>query len=55
VISMLSVYPLMNFWIDEPIFRKLDIYIMAPEPVSVAYFINPTHQSGSICVSPCRC
>jgi hypothetical protein len=24
---------------------KLDIYIMAPEPISTVYFINPSHQS----------
>jgi hypothetical protein len=34
----------------EPIFMKLGMHIMAPEPISVAYFINPSHQS--VCVSP---
>jgi hypothetical protein len=29
----------------EPIFIKLGLYIMAPEPMSTAYFINPSHQS----------
>jgi hypothetical protein len=29
----------------EPVFMKLGMYIMAPEPVSTAYFINPSHQS----------
>jgi hypothetical protein len=24
---------------------KLGMYIMAPEPTSMAYFINPSHQS----------
>jgi hypothetical protein len=24
---------------------KLGMHIMAPEPISTAYFINPTHQS----------
>jgi hypothetical protein len=28
----------------EPIFMKLGVYIMAPEPISMAYFINPSHQ-----------
>jgi hypothetical protein len=31
----------------EPIFMKLGMYIMAPEPISVAYFMNP--------ISPCVC
>jgi hypothetical protein len=44
-----------NFLIPEPIFMKLGIYIMAPEPVSAAHFINPSSQSVSVCVSlfPC--
>jgi hypothetical protein len=29
----------------EPIYMKLGMYIMAPEPISVVYFINPSHQS----------
>jgi hypothetical protein len=32
------------------IFMKLGIYIMAPEPILTAYFINPSHQSVSVCV-----
>jgi hypothetical protein len=32
---------------------KLDMYIIAPEPISMAYFINPSHQS--VCVSTYRC
>jgi hypothetical protein len=35
----------------EPVFMKFGMYIMAPEPLSTAYFINPSHQSVSICVS----
>jgi hypothetical protein len=34
----------------EPIFMKLGMYIMASEPVSTAYFINPSHQSVSVYV-----
>jgi hypothetical protein len=41
---MLSVYPPINFWIPEPIFMKLTVYITAPELISVAYYINPSHQ-----------
>jgi hypothetical protein len=29
----------------ESIFMKLGMYIMAPEPISTAYSINPFHQS----------
>jgi hypothetical protein len=36
-----SVYPPINFWMCELIFMKLGIYILAPEPISTAYFINP--------------
>jgi hypothetical protein len=36
------ISPLINFWIPEPIFMKLHMHIMVPEPISSAYFINPT-------------
>jgi hypothetical protein len=32
-----------NFWIPETIFMKLGMYIMAPDPISTAEFINPSH------------
>jgi hypothetical protein len=32
--------PPINYWMPE-----LDMYIMTPEPISMAYFINPSHQS----------
>jgi hypothetical protein len=41
--------PSINFRIAEPIFMKLGMYIMAPEPISTAYFIN----SFRLCV--CKC
>jgi hypothetical protein len=34
----------------EPVFMKLAMYIMAPEHISTAYFINPSHDSLSACV-----
>jgi hypothetical protein len=37
--------PLNCFWMPEPIFTKLGMYVMAPEPISTAYFINPFHHS----------
>jgi hypothetical protein len=36
----------------EPIFMKVDTYIMAPEPISTTYFINPSHQSVCLYVYP---
>jgi hypothetical protein len=37
----------------EPIFIKLcRIYIVAPEPISKAHFINPYHKPVSVCVFP---
>jgi hypothetical protein len=36
----------------EPIFMKLGMYIMAPEPISTVYFINPSHQSVCLFVYP---
>jgi hypothetical protein len=29
----------------ESIFMKLGMHIMVPEPISMAYFINPSHNS----------
>jgi hypothetical protein len=29
----------------EPIFMKFGMYITAPQPVSMVYFTNPSHQS----------
>jgi hypothetical protein len=43
------VPPFINFWMPELIFIKLRMYIMAPETISTAYFINPSPQS--LCVS----
>jgi hypothetical protein len=34
----------------EPFFMKLGTYIIAPEPISTAYFINPSHQSVCLCM-----
>jgi hypothetical protein len=49
----LCVYesPSVNLWIPEPIFMKADMSVMAPESISTAYFISPSHQFVSICVS----
>jgi hypothetical protein len=37
---------------SKPIFLKFGMYIMAPEPISVTYFINPSHQSVCLYVYP---
>jgi hypothetical protein len=36
----------------EPICMKLGIYVMAPDPISEAYFINPSPQSLCLYVHP---
>jgi hypothetical protein len=36
----------------EPFFMKAGILIMAPEPISTAYFINPSHQSMRLHLYP---
>jgi hypothetical protein len=36
----------------EPIFIKLGMYIMAPKPSSMAYYINPSYQSVCLYVNP---
>jgi hypothetical protein len=42
-----------NFWMPESVVMKLGMYIMVTESISVvySYFINPSHQSVSVCVS----
>jgi hypothetical protein len=40
-----SVIPPINFYMSESISMKLGMFIMAPEHISTAYFINPSHQS----------
>jgi hypothetical protein len=45
--------PPINFWMPEPIFMKLGMYIMASEPISTECFINPSHHSVCLCVFPC--
>jgi hypothetical protein len=42
--------PPINFWMLKPIFIKIGMYIMPPEPISTACSINPYHQSVCLCV-----
>jgi hypothetical protein len=44
-----------NFRIPEQIFMKLGMYVIAPESISTAYFINSSNQSVCLHVSSCRC
>jgi hypothetical protein len=44
--------PPINFQMPEPIFMKLGMYIMAPKPILMAYFINPAHQPVCLYVYP---
>jgi hypothetical protein len=45
-------FPLINFRMPERIFVKLGIYIMAPEPILMAYFLSPAYQSVCLYVYP---
>jgi hypothetical protein len=46
-----------QFLMAERMFMKLGMYIVVPESISTAYFINPSHQSVSILVyvTPYHC
>jgi hypothetical protein len=46
------VSPLIKFGKPQPIFMKLGMYVMAPEPIPMAYFINPSHQSVCLYAYP---
>jgi hypothetical protein len=40
-----NIFPLFNFWMPEPIFMKLSMYIMTLEPISMTFFMHPFRQS----------
>jgi hypothetical protein len=44
--------PPINFWMAEPVFMKLGVYIMAPEPIWTAYSINPSRESVCLYLYP---
>jgi hypothetical protein len=44
--------PPIKVWMAEPIFMKHGMHITVSEPISMVYFINNSHQSVSVCVSP---
>jgi hypothetical protein len=47
-VSMKAPTPTINIWMPEPICMKSGIYIMALEPISMAYFINLSHLSSCL-------
>jgi hypothetical protein len=47
--SLISSYQL---WMLEPICLNVDMYIMAPEPISKAYFLNVSQQSVCLYLYP---
>jgi hypothetical protein len=39
-----------DFLMAKQLFLACGMYIMSPEPISTAYFLNPSHQSVYLCV-----
>jgi hypothetical protein len=58
MLSVCLCIPPIIFWMAEPVFMKLDIYIlvyiMAPKPILTVYFVNPS-VFVFMCVYPYRC
>jgi hypothetical protein len=52
MLSLCLCISLINFWMPSQIFIKFYIHITTSEPMSVAYFINLSHQSVSLYVYP---
>jgi hypothetical protein len=44
-VTMLSVSPHVNSYILEPVLKNLSVYIMEPQIISTASFINPSNRS----------
>jgi hypothetical protein len=44
--------PLISFLTPKSMFIKLEMYVMTPEPISMKYFLNPSHQSVCLHVHP---
>jgi hypothetical protein len=45
--------PPVSVWMPERIFIKLGVYVISPEPISMAYFIKLLHQSVCLYVHMC--
>jgi hypothetical protein len=43
---------LYQIWMSGPVFMKLGMHTLAPQPISMTYFINPSHQSVCLYVYP---
>jgi hypothetical protein len=52
VLSVCLCIPPINFCMTEPALIRLGTYIMAPEHIPTAYFINPSQQSVCLHVYP---
>jgi hypothetical protein len=52
MLSVCLCIPPINFSMAQPIFMKFGMHIMAPEPISTAYFIIPLI---TLCVYVCVC
>jgi hypothetical protein len=52
MLSVCLCIPPINLWMPEPLFMKLGMRIIVPEPISTAYFINPSHQPVCLDVYP---
>jgi hypothetical protein len=54
ILHAVCASPTINFWMPEPIFMKLGVYIhiTVPKPISTAHFINPSQQSVCLYVHP---
>jgi hypothetical protein len=51
--SLCLCIPISTFgYLNQSSWNLVCTYIMAPEPISMAYFINPTHQSVCLYVYP---
>jgi hypothetical protein len=44
-VSVIYESPHINLWMPESVFMKLGMYIVAPDPISTAYFINLSYHS----------
>jgi hypothetical protein len=44
------LYIPINFWTAEPIFMKLGMYVMAPEPMLTQYVVSPISLRVCMCI-----
>jgi hypothetical protein len=51
-VSTCLYFPPLNFSMSELIFMTLGMHIMAPELITTAFLINPSHQPACLYVYP---